>query len=473
MNVVIFLGPSLSAADARVELDATYLPPAAQGDVYRAARERPFAIGVVDGYFEHVPSVWHKEVLWALAHGVHVFGAASMGALRAAELARFGMQGIGTVYDAFRSGVLEDDDEVAVAHADAAGGYRPRSDAMVNIRGTLRAAVDAGVIEQPLAGRLEAQAKALFYPDRTFARLLADTLEAGEPPARIEALRAFVASNYVDVKRTDALALLRTIRACVDEGRPPAAPQFSFARTEAWDQVVEWADTQPPLQAGEEQVDVELVAAEACLAGERGRTLVAASLVRAAAASVAASAPAPVMAQMWALRDQEWRSAAMGGGTRGQVRPDEALAFAEWLGRNGLNAGTYAGFVDRDARSEWFRDRFGADTNRFLADELRAAGEYEAFYRRASDKRAALTARGLADASSEDTGMDQAALLAWYFEQRMGVRVPADLARYCRDNGVAGVEALERRAVREFVFLRLRERATTNEVEPWEPSRTC
>ena len=69
--------------------------------------------------------------------------------------------------------------------------------------------------------------------------------------------------------------------------------------------------------------------------------------------------------------------------------------------------------------------------------------------------------------------MDQAALLAWYFEQRMGVRVPADLARYCRDNGVAGVEALERRAARELLFLRLRERATTNEVEPWEPSRTC
>jgi hypothetical protein len=456
VNVVIFLGPSLSAADARAELEATYLPPAAQGDVYRAARERPFAIGIVDGYFEHVPSVWHKEVLWALAQGIHVFGAASMGALRAAELARFGMHGVGAVYEAFRSGALEDDDEVAVTHADAAGGYRPLSDAMVNIRGTLRAAVAAGAIDQPLAGRLEARAKAFFYPDRAFVRLLAQALEAGEPPARIEALRAFVASSYVDVKRNDALALLRAIRGCVEARLPPAAAQFSFARTEAWDQVVEWAETQPPLAAGEDHVDVELLAAEACVAGPGGRALLAASLARAAAAALAVSAPAPTMAQLRAARDQEWRRAALGDEARGQIGSEVEPAFAEWLTRNGLTASTYPGFVDRDAQSEWLKDRFGADVNRFVADELRAAGDYEALCRRARDKQVALAAHGLAEPTLEDTSMDRAELLAWYFEQRMGGKVPEDLARYCRDNCIAGLPALERRAARELLFQRLR-----------------
>ena len=49
----------------------------------RSIAHRPRAIGIIDGYFQQVPSVWHKEILWAMAQGVHVFGSASMGALRA------------------------------------------------------------------------------------------------------------------------------------------------------------------------------------------------------------------------------------------------------------------------------------------------------------------------------------------------------------------------------------------------------
>ena len=60
MNIVVFTGPSLPAEEARGCLDATYRAPVAQGDLYRAARERPFAIGIVDGFFELLPAVWHK-----------------------------------------------------------------------------------------------------------------------------------------------------------------------------------------------------------------------------------------------------------------------------------------------------------------------------------------------------------------------------------------------------------------------------
>ena len=105
VSIVVFVGPTLDRNSASKELDATYLPPASQGDVYLAARARPWAIGIVDGYFQRVPAVWHKEILWALSRGVHVFGAASMGALRAAELAPFGMRGVGKIFSDFESGV--------------------------------------------------------------------------------------------------------------------------------------------------------------------------------------------------------------------------------------------------------------------------------------------------------------------------------------------------------------------------------
>src|SRR5205814_1005092 len=114
--------------------DATYLPPVACGDVAALLPRAPAAIGIVDGFFDERPAVFHKEILHALARGVRVFGASSMGALRAAELHGFGMQGVGRIFEAFRSGELEDDDEVAVVHGDAGIAFAPTSDAMVNLR---------------------------------------------------------------------------------------------------------------------------------------------------------------------------------------------------------------------------------------------------------------------------------------------------------------------------------------------------
>ena len=117
-----------------------------QGSFIGRRSMRPAVIGVIDGYFEVTPTVWHKEILWAMAQGIHVFGAASIGALRAAELDAFGMKGIGRIYEDFRDGVLEDDDEVAVLHGPAELGYPPLTEAMVNIRATLAAAAREGII---------------------------------------------------------------------------------------------------------------------------------------------------------------------------------------------------------------------------------------------------------------------------------------------------------------------------------------
>lgn len=185
--IYIFAGPTISAADAARELDAIYRPPAACGDLYRAARQRPRAIGIIDGYFEQVPAVWHKEILWAMRAGVHVFGSASMGALRAAELAAFGMEGVGAIFSAYQQGELEDDDEVAVAHAPAEHGYRSLSVALVNMRATLAAARQAEVISPDSATALLALARSRFYPERGYARLLADAATSGISAAELGA----------------------------------------------------------------------------------------------------------------------------------------------------------------------------------------------------------------------------------------------------------------------------------------------
>ncbi len=238
MKIAVFLGPTLPAGEAREALgDAEILPPAAQGDLYRAARDGAAIIGLVDGYFDRVSSVAHKEVLWALSHGVHVVGAASMGALRAAELAAFGMEGVGDVYAQLARGDLVDDDEVAVAHGPADEGYRRASEAMVDIRATLAAALAAAVIGEDTRARIVRAAKGLFYPDRAYPLVLARAEAEGANASEVHALRAFLPAGRVEQKRIDALALLERLRALREAAPGPRQVGFAFSHTDAWEAI--------------------------------------------------------------------------------------------------------------------------------------------------------------------------------------------------------------------------------------------
>ena len=244
MNACIFAGPSLPPRDEARAFEATWLPPARHGDVYRAVSLlQPRAIGIVDGYFQWVPSVWHKEILWAIQQGVHVFGAASMGALRAAELAAFGMRGVGRIFEAYHSGILaecadelfEDDDEVAVVHGPPESGYLAASEAMVNIRCTLAAAEGAGVIATETRARLVAIGKALFFPERSYERLLERARAAGLPDRELAALEVWLPAGRVNQKHADALAMLESMRNFLAQDPAPAKAAFIFEHTTLWE----------------------------------------------------------------------------------------------------------------------------------------------------------------------------------------------------------------------------------------------
>ena len=237
MTAIVFTGPTMAPKDARAILDAEYRPPAARGDIYRAAMAAPAAIGIIDGFFERMPSVWHKEILWAMAHGVHVFGAASMGALRAAELASYGMQGVGDIYEAFRDGRLEDDDEVAVEY----GPQEARhlwAEAMVNIRVTIEAAAVAGIVSRDVADSLIAIAKSLFFKERSYARVLRRAAEEGLPPDSLGALRDWLPNSRIDQKAKDARAMLKTMKAFLAKDPGPKAVSYTFNLTTKWEALV-------------------------------------------------------------------------------------------------------------------------------------------------------------------------------------------------------------------------------------------
>ena len=234
MRAVIFAGPSLPPqARPTCEYDIDWRPPVRQGELYRAALDRPAIIGVIDGYFEITPTVWHKEILWAMAQGIHVFGAASIGALRAAELDTFGMKGIGQIYADFRDGVLEDDDEVAVLHGPEEIGYPPLTEAMVNIRATLETAVRDGIVSAELAAELAVIAKSLFYKERNYPAILNATA-SGQTAISLRDFAHWLSRGGIDQKRLDALAMLNAICGYIADGPQPLRVTFRLAHTAAW-----------------------------------------------------------------------------------------------------------------------------------------------------------------------------------------------------------------------------------------------
>jgi hypothetical protein len=83
------------------------------------------------------------------------------------------MIGVGAIYDAYRRGELDGDDEVAIAHGDSSHDFAPASEAMVNIRATLAKAMREAVISADTFQRIQNTAKLLYYPDRAWPTILA------------------------------------------------------------------------------------------------------------------------------------------------------------------------------------------------------------------------------------------------------------------------------------------------------------
>jgi hypothetical protein len=208
-SAVVFLGPSLDRREALAILSADYRPPAARGDITSAVAEGARIIGLIDGVFFQESSVGHREILAALKGGVRVVGASSMGALRAAELHTLGMEGVGEVYRMYRDGVLVSDDEVALAFDPET--FTALSEPLVNIRATLARAEEEGVVDQRTGDTLLSEASSLYYPNRTYTRIVREAKGSVDPEA-LDRFARWVGEGAVDMKRRDAVEALVRIR---------------------------------------------------------------------------------------------------------------------------------------------------------------------------------------------------------------------------------------------------------------------
>jgi hypothetical protein len=247
VSAFVFLGPSLPLDAARELLEAQYLPPVRQGDVLRLLDRRAKLIVIIDGAFEDTPAVWHNEILLAIERGIVVIGAASLGALRAAELWPYGMLGVGLIYRFYRRGLIEDDDEVAVIHAPWEVGGWPLSEALVNIRMTCRYAARRAVISRTEAEWLVRHAKEVFYKERSWDTLLGQHPIQHLLGRKLGPFSDWVKSNAVDQKAADArLALMRATHILNGARAPSAFETLHVEPTSIWLKAIELSGLSKP-----------------------------------------------------------------------------------------------------------------------------------------------------------------------------------------------------------------------------------
>lgn len=224
-DVLVFLGPTLPLAKAQAILDATYLHPVSQGDILLAAHAfRPKAMILIDGQFEARPAVRHKEILWAMAQGIVMIGAASMGALRAAELHPFGMLGIGAIFRWYRRWPLAPDDAVAVQNGPAELGFLPLTDALIDLQATFSELACRNMLAPDARRELITIARQMNFRDRSLKSVLR---RAGFP----EDMADRILAGVVHKKSQDAELALRKAMGLVNSYKSQSASSFSITNT--------------------------------------------------------------------------------------------------------------------------------------------------------------------------------------------------------------------------------------------------
>ncbi|MGW4029829.1 TfuA-like protein [Streptomyces sp. NPDC004838] len=401
-TVHVFLGPSLSRKDARAVLPAaTYSPPVKAGDVYTAVNRGAKAVAIIDGYFEQVPAVWHKEILYALSEGVHVLGASSMGALRAAELAPFGMAGVGQIFEAYRDGVYEDDDEVAVIHAGEEAGFAVLSEAMVNIREGLRHALRRGFIGRATHDTVLGEMKRRHYAERTWSLLPEIALSTGLPLTEADALAKFVQNEKPDRKRLDALELLTDIADSGPRFEVPFHPGFAFEATVFWDQLVSGVRAGPGASAS---VPIEAIRGHVGVVDDDAEAVFEGALTMYLAVKEAHRVGIRTDPEQVARITERFQ------GTRG-LTPETTQ---DWLSRNMLGEAEFTALMEVLALVEGVAKHHSTSLDAFLPAELQRRGRFEPVATAIAEKREALTEFGNTFPSAEDVGTTTGDLLDWY-----------------------------------------------------------
>jgi TfuA protein len=214
-KTIVFSGPSITAAEVHLLATVSHAPPIRRGDL--AAVDDYDVIVILDGEFGQSMSVSPKEILAILNAGKTVIGAASMGALRASELDRCGMIGIGWVYDRFRRCAIRHDADVALTYSPF--DFKPMTIPMIDVEYWMEQASAVGLIARRERTLVLKAARNIFFAERSVERLM-DALRGAIGRHALEQLLAFSRGTIPSVKSIDAAEAVRLSVSLAERRRP-------------------------------------------------------------------------------------------------------------------------------------------------------------------------------------------------------------------------------------------------------------
>ncbi|MFJ9413673.1 TfuA-like protein [Streptomyces sp. NPDC101227] len=211
-KIAVFAGPSLVGSPFLELIAGVLHPPVRAGDLPGMAQNlKPGAeLLVIDGEFGQAQAVTLTEIREVAEAGFRIYGASSMGALRAVECAPVGMVGIGRIWADYAAGRLVADDEVALTYD--AETYAPFTVPLVSVRRLTELLAGFGASPEACS-RLLAEARAVHFRERSFS-LLKRIAETVLPPASAEAAHRLLqapARRLWDAKLADAEAALSMV----------------------------------------------------------------------------------------------------------------------------------------------------------------------------------------------------------------------------------------------------------------------
>jgi hypothetical protein len=139
-----------------------------------------------------------------MSEGAEVWGAASTGALHAAELHELGMKGVGRIFRLYRRNYLTDDGEVCVEHAVSEQGYMPLPVPVINLRFTLQLLSRAKIISTQVEQKLIDLNKEIFFASRTWPRVM-EIIRDVVPRVRPQDVSNACRRCYFDAKRINRI----------------------------------------------------------------------------------------------------------------------------------------------------------------------------------------------------------------------------------------------------------------------------
>lgn len=209
MKIKIYSGLSLSEIELQKRNpEFEFSGPIKRGQLLTDIKSGYHIIGIIDGFFLNHLAVTPSEIIDCIRCGVKIFGASSMGAIRAADLDSIGMIGIGKIYDLIKKDDSFEDDFLGQTFLEEE--YFKTSAPFINVYYNLKKMKELNIITQEVFIFSVKSYRNMHYSERSTSKLT-NLLKKSKFNKELTSKIFQKLETTENLKHSDAIMLLNAI----------------------------------------------------------------------------------------------------------------------------------------------------------------------------------------------------------------------------------------------------------------------